>query len=59
MPSMILGVNFLSLSMIQVERYTCLLGEPESEGTDSQLHLGWLVLQPPHDQNGDNGENLQ
>jgi hypothetical protein len=56
---MILGVNFLSLSMIQVERYTCLLGEPESEGTDSQLHLGWLVLQPPHDQNGDNGENLQ
>ncbi len=36
-----------------------LLDEPESEGTDPQLHLGGLVLQPPHDQNGDDGENLQ
>ncbi len=36
-----------------------LLDEPQSEGTDPQLHLEWLVLQPPRDQHGDNGENLQ
>jgi len=36
-----------------------LLDEPESEGTDPQLHLGGLVLQLPGDQHGDNGENLQ